>query len=579
MVRPDRGGLGQLVPLLRGHRRWVAGAIALALLGSLVGLAQPLVVREVVDQAGAGVIEVSALGVLALLFAGQAALGAVGRFVLHRTGEGVVLGIRLRLVRRLLEGRMEVYHRHRVGDLISRAGADGNAVRALVAGGASDLFTGLLGLVGTIAVMVWLDWTLLLVVAGMILVSALALRGVFTGLETTSLQTQQSLGEMSSDLERALGAIRTVRAYRATERECARIGSRARAAYTSGVRMARYRALSVPAMELAVNGSFLVVLLVGGVRTAAGSSTVADMVAFLLYMTYLTVPISSIFEALTTIREGTGALLRVGETLQFPLEETSVRQAPRQPVPAVGRTGALLELQDVHFRHGAEPVLRGVSFEVPRRGYTALVGPSGAGKSTLFALIMRFYEPSRGHIRFDGRDVRTMSINDYRSRLALVDQDAPVLYGTLLENLRYGNEHATDTELWRALRTVRLDRFVEHLPDGLDTMLGERGATLSGGQRQRVAIARALLTKPELLLLDEPTSALDADTEAAVTAALRALARDRAVLVIAHRASTIEVADHVILLDDGQIRPRFVPAGQHEPAPDGPVVPETRPTG
>jgi ABC-type multidrug transport system fused ATPase/permease subunit len=214
----------------------------------------------------------------------------------------------------------------------------------------------------------------------------------------------------------------------------------------------------------------------------------------------------------------------------------------------------LLEFRDVWFRYQPdEPVLRGVSFAVPHRGHLALIGRSGAGKSTIFSLVERFYRPDRGEILFNGQDIATLGCQEYRARVGLVEQHAPVLYGTLRDNLVYGAPNAQDDEIRRVIDLVNLTELVDRLPQGLDTEVGERGMMLSGGERQRVAIARSLLTRPRLLLLDEPTSQLDAANEAALSQAIEQVSAECALLVIAHRFSTVQVARKIVVLDEGRV--------------------------
>ncbi|MET7638580.1 ABC transporter ATP-binding protein [Streptomyces sp. NPDC005438] len=531
-------------------------AVLLTLFGSLLGIAQPLVVREVIDSAGTTNVAWTTLAVLVLLFVGQAAVRAGGQFVLQRTSELVVLGIRQRLISRLLRLRMEAYHQHRVGDLMSRTSADATAVRRVISEGVTDLITGVVGLVGTVALMIWLDWLLFLIVVGMVALAAAVVGTLLAGIRSASLATQNALGSMSADLERALSAIRTVRASQAEEREDARIGRAAHDVYTAGVRMAKLRSLTSPAMELAVNGSLMVVLLVGGLRVASGESSLADLVAFLMYLTYLAMPVGSVFEAVVAVQEGSGALSRIAATERLPQERDGhpphtgprPREASRQ-----GSTEPILEFRNVHFGYDREPVLRGTSFVVPRRGFVALTGSSGAGKSTIFNLVERFYPTHSGTVLFDGEDIGQQELSSYRSRIALVEQESPILHGSLRDNLLYAAPEADDQAVQRVLRMVNLDGLVARLTDGLDTAVGEHGNLLSGGERQRVVIARALLTEPDLLLLDEPTSHLDAENEAAFVAVLRAVAQECALLVIAHRFTTIRAADRVVVLQDGAV--------------------------
>ncbi|MET9964880.1 ABC transporter ATP-binding protein [Streptomyces sp. NPDC006356] len=566
----QRSGPQEIRRILRGHGRRILLAAALALAGSALALTQPLVVKRVIEAAGTGTATGGAIGLLVVLFLAQAAVQAVARYVLARTGEGVVLGLRLDLVAHLLRLPMRTYDRHRTGDLIARTSADSTALRLLVSEGFTDAVTGLVGLVGVVVLMVWLDWMLFLLVLAMIALGSLAVASVLRGIERAALHAQQATGAMTAELERALGAIRTVRASRAEDRETLRIGQRARSAYTQSVRVGALDAVVAPAIMLTINGSFLLVLLIGGIRVAGDDGSVADLAAFLLYMLYLMSPVAAVFQALSTMRQGLGALRRISEILDLPGEpgphrpsDPGVRPAgPERPdhdTPA--HDTAVLEFQDVWFGYEpGRPVLRGVSFAVPPRGHVALIGSSGAGKSTVFALTEHFYEPDAGRVLFEGRDVRTLDMAEHRSRIGLVEQHAPVLYGTLRENLLYAAPDADPSELDRIIELAQLTEVVARSPHGLDTAAGERGMALSGGERQRIALARALLTHPSLLLLDEPTAHLDAASEAALRRSIRRITNECALLVIAHRYSTIRAADLVAILDDG----RIVATGTHD---------------
>ncbi|MEU6256695.1 ABC transporter ATP-binding protein [Streptomyces sp. NPDC047043] len=543
--------------VLRGHGRRICLAAALALAGSALALAQPLVVKRVIEAAGAGTATGGAVALLVALFLAQAAVQAVARYVLARTGEGVVLGLRLDLISHLLRLPMRTYDRHRTGDLIARTAADSTALRLLVSAGFTDAVTGSVGMIGVVALMVWLDWVLFLLVLAVIVLGSLAVASVLEGIERASLHAQQATGAMTAELERALGAIRTVRASRAEERETLRIGRQARRAYAQSVRVGALDAVIAPAVTLTINGSFLLVLLIGGIRVAGHDGSVAELAAFLLYMLYLMSPVAAVFQALSTTRQGLGALRRITEVLDLPPEpqpDRTTRAQPRLAAP-------VLEFQDVRFGYDPHrPVLRGVTFQVPRHGHIALIGNSGVGKSTVFALAERFYDPDAGRVLFEGHDIRTLDRARHRARIGLVEQHAPVLYGTLRENLLYAAPDAPPAELDRAIALAQLTDLVARSPHGLDTPAGEHGTALSGGERQRIALARSLLTHPTLLLLDEPTAHLDAANEAALRRSIRRITAECALLVIAHRYSTVRAADLVLVLDDG----RIVATGTHD---------------
>jgi len=348
-----------------------------------------------------------------------------------------------------------------------------------------------------------------------------------------------------------LGAFRTVKASGAEEREAARLQEAATQAWHAGLRADLWQAVVGNTTELAVQFAFLAVLATGAIQVASGSINVGTMVAALMYLLFLAGPINQVVNAATQYQVGAAAITRIEEAGQLPAEPIGqAGQASRGDGPAA------VEFADVRFRYRAElpEVQDGVSFVIPPGGMTAFVGPSGAGKTTVFSLIERFYEPDSGTIRVDGTDTRQWPLDELRAAIGYVEQDAPVLSGTLRENLAFGAPAATEEALADVLRITRLRDLIERMPDGLETYVGHRGMRLSGGERQRIAIARALLRQPRLLLLDEATSQLDAINEAALRATVADLAQLTTVLVVAHRLSTVTMADRIIVLDNGAVQ-------------------------
>ncbi|OKK04479.1 ABC transporter [Streptomyces sp. CB03234] len=565
--RSTRAAVATMYRLTTGHRTSIVVATVLTLVGSALGLAQPLVAKQIVDMSGHGRVFWPLLLLLAVLFVTEAATGAIGRFVLERMGEGVVRQLRHGLVGRLLRLEMREYDRHRSGDLISRVTADTTLLREVVSQALVDLVTGALVAAGAVALMLWIDPLLLVLVTLTVATAAAVVASLLKGIRAASEHMQNSVGAIAADLERALGALPMVRVHRAEEREARRIGERIESAHDAGVRTARLASVMSPAVELAVQGSFLLVLVIGGLRVTGHANSLGDLVAFLLYASYLVLPLSSVFRAVGLIQRGMGAYQRIEHALSLPAEPSlprrpAVRARTREPArQAAADEEPALALRDLTFGYDPDrPVLRGVTLTVPHRRQTALVGRSGAGKSTIFALVARFYEPDSGALLFDGRPACELTRAECRARIAVVDQNTHVVHGTLRDNITYAVPDAPEAEVRRVVELAQLDDVVRRLRGGLSGLLGERGSTLSGGERQRVALARALLGRPQLLLLDEPTSHLDAINETALTKVMKDIAGECALLVIAHRLSTVQHADQIVVLDNG----RTTACGRHE---------------
>ncbi len=528
------------------------GGGLLSLATGAVGLALPLVARRLVgdlahDRAVGGVLLL--LAVLALANAG---IGALGSYVLERAAESVVLTARRRLVAHLVRLRISAVDRSEPGDLMARVTSDTTLLREVTTQSLVSAATSTVMLLATVTMMALLDPVLLAVTVA-VLGGAQAVIGlVVPRISRAATRAQESVGAMGTALERMLGAVRTVKASGAEHREGQRVDAAATRAWRAGVRAAKWQALAGNTAGLAVQVSFIVVLGLGGARVASGAIDVGTLVAFLLYLYYLLPPMRELAQVASQYQVGAAAVARIRQAQRLPTEPDS----PPADLPRPGAAPARVAFEQVRFRYRPElpEAHQGLSFAVPARGMTAFVGPSGAGKTTIFSLIERFYEADSGRVLVDGRDVRDWPISELRAAIGYVEQDAPVLSGTLRENLLFGAPDAGDDEVAAALRTTRLDGQVARLPDGLETLVGHRGTRLSGGERQRVAIARALLRRPRLLLLDEATSQLDAVNEAALRDTIASVARTTTVLVVAHRLSTVTMADRIMVIDAGRVR-------------------------
>jgi ATP-binding cassette subfamily C protein len=558
---------------VRPHRLALAAGGVLSLFTAATGLALPLVVRALIGDLSHHRAVTAVLLLMAALVVANAALGAVGSYVLRRTAESVVLAARRRLVDRLTGLTVGSLDRAEPGDLMSRVTSDTTLLRDVTTNSFVGVVTGSLTLVATLILMGLMDIVLLGVTVGVFSVTALVIGVVVPRIGRAARRAQNSVGVMGAALERMLGAFRTIKASGAEGREGERIHAAARDAWRADVQAAKWQAIAGNTAGLSVQCAFLAILAVGGARVSSGAISVGTLVAFLLYIFYLMMPIQLLEEAASQYQVAAAAVARIHEAERLPVEPARPPASLPRPGPAAaarpagppsvaGSSGAetappaSVAFEQVRFRYRPElpEVHHGVSFTIPPRGMTAFVGPSGAGKTTVFSLIERFYEPQAGRVLVDGTEVRDWPVSQLRAAIGYVEQDAPVLSGSLRENLLLGAPEASDAEMAETLRITRLTGLVAHLPDGLETAVGHRGTRLSGGERQRVAIGRALLRRPRLLLLDEATSQLDALNEAALRETVAETALMTTVLVVAHRLSTVTMADRIIVMDAGQVK-------------------------
>jgi ABC-type multidrug transport system fused ATPase/permease subunit len=552
--------LAQISP----HRWTLVGGGVLGFLGGLAMLAQPMVAKLVVDSLGERRSLVGPVALLTGLTVGGALLTAAGTYLLGRAAESVVLSARHGLISQLLRLRVGALDHLKPGDLLSRVTSDTTLLRSVSTYGLVHSINAAFLLVGSIVLMATLDPVLLLVTLAVLAVNGVAVLLVVPRIRRATERSQVAVGRMGSGLERALGAFRTVKAHGVEEGEIAAVGEAAHQAWRRGVEVAGWTALMEASAGLAVQVSFLAVLAVGGMRVVSGALPVSSLIAFLLYLFLLSDPISSLVNGVTQLQAGLAAVVRMRELQDLPAEPAAARGSTPQPSSYSGPAPASVAFTEVWFRYrypqDSAWVHRDLSFELPPGGMTAIVGPSGAGKSTVFALLERYYEPQSGTIAVDGRDIRGWPLPELRAVIAYVEQDAPILAGTLRENLCMATPDASDDDLRAIFTLTRLDDLLERLPDGLDTPIGHRGTTLSGGEQQRIAIARALLRRPRVLLLDEATSQLDAVNELALRALIEAVAVTTTVVVVAHRLSTVTSADRILVMDAGRVRA----VGTHE---------------
>jgi subfamily B ATP-binding cassette protein MsbA len=517
-----------------------------------VALVVPLGLRELVDavfQEGDRALLNWLTVALIVLFLLRAALSFGGNYLLGWTGERVVADLRKKVYRHLHRQSLGFFTDQRTGDLTSRLTNDVDAVRSAVKDALSRLLTEALSLVGSVGLMVVLNWRLSLII--FFVVPAVTGFAVYFGRKIRALarDIQDRLADTTAIAEEALAAIRVVKSFARSDYEVGRYNDAVEELFGT----ARYRVLVSALFRSTVGLLFFAALVgifwYGGIEVLAGRLTEGDLVAFVFYAFNIARSVSGMSKLYSTFNSAAGATERLFSLLDT---EPALHDAPEaaELPPIEGH----VRFEDVTFAYEeGRPVLEHIRLDVAAGKTVALVGPSGAGKSTLVSLIPRFYDPQEGRILVDGHDLRSVSRSSLRSQIASVSQEVHLFNATIRENIRYGQLDASDEAIEEAARAANAHDFIVGFSDGYDTEVGERGVKLSGGQRQRVAIARALLRDARLLLLDEATSSLDSASEALVQEALGRLVAGRTTFGVAHRLSTVQDADRLVVLDEGRI--------------------------
>ena len=541
---------GRLLGYLRPQWRPFSVALVGLVLSSGIGLAFPLIIAGIASGvvAGGDPAELDRLIVLLIiLFCVQAVGGFLQTYLLGVVGERVVAQLRGELYGRLITLSLDFYGLRRVGELISRLSSDVTLVRTMLTQTVTSLLSSTIGLVGSVIILFLLSPTLLLVV--LLLAPALIAVALVFGrpLQRVSTQVQDMIAHSTTTAEEALSGIRVVKSYVREDWELERYDHDLRNVVTAGSRLALWRAMFGSVMGFLGFGAIAALLWYTGHQVIDGTLGIGTLTGFLLYGVTIGASLGTIAGLYGQFREGTGAIERVFEIIDT---RPTILDAPG--APDMPRVAGRIELDGVTFEYlPNQPVLRDITLTIPAGETLALVGPSGSGKTTLTGLVPRLWDATGGVIRVDGRDIREVTVASLRGQIGLVAQEATLFGGSIRENILYGRLDASEAELVAAAQAANAHDFISALPDGYDTIVGDRGSRLSGGQRQRVAIARAILKDPPILLLDEATSSLDNESERLVQDALDRLKVGRTTIIVAHRLSTIRAADRIAVLDDG----------------------------
>jgi ATP-binding cassette subfamily B protein len=548
---------------LRPYRGRIALAFVLLCLGSAIILLVPLAFRDLIDFGfgqrantdGRMLGTLSLNGHFALLF-GLACLWALAvsaRFyTVSWVGERVTADLRSAVYERVLAQSPQFFETLQTGEVLSRLTGDTTLVQTVVSSSISMGLRSLFQFVGGMIMLAVTSFYLFSLNLGLMALLSLPIFIIGRKVKKLSRESQDKIADASALAGEILNAVPTVQAYTQERHETKRFADRAEVSFVTAIRRTRVRAALTALIIIAVMGTIIFVLWVGANQVHEGSMTGGQLASFVLYAALVAGGVGTMAEVWGDVMRAAGATERLLELLhaQSAIAEASAPQPLTQPGQAA------ICFEHVTFRYPARSetaALDDITLDIAPGESVALVGPSGAGKTTLFQLLLRFYDVTNGCIRLNGRDIRQLSLRDLRDKIAIVPQDPVIFSANALENIRYGRPAASDEEVMSAARAALVDEFINRLPEGYQTFLGERGTRLSGGQRQRIAIARAILKNAPLLLLDEATSALDAESELLVQEGLNAAMQGRTTLIIAHRLATVKKAHRIVVLEHGRI--------------------------
>ncbi|MDD5113125.1 MAG: ABC transporter transmembrane domain-containing protein [Methylobacter sp.] len=552
-----------LWPFIRPYRGRMILAFFLLCLGSATILLVPLAFRDLIDfgfggrqNTGGGLLGSLSLNGHFLALFGLASLWALTIAARYYTvswvGERVTADLRSAVYARVLTQSPQFFETLQTGEVLSRLTGDTTLIQTVVG---SSISMGLRSLFQFIGGMVMLAVTSLYLFSlnlGLMALLILPIMAIGRKVKKLSRESQDKIADASALAGEILNAVPTVQAYTQEQREINRFADRAEVSFITAIRRSRVRAALTAIIIMAVMGSIIFVLWIGANLVNAGTMTGGQLASFVLYATLVAGGVSTMAEVWGDVMRATGATERLLELLHA--KPAIVGADSAQLLPQTGK--AEIQFDKVSFRYPSRlqtTALDKITLDIAAGESVALVGPSGAGKTTLFQLLLRFYDVTDGSIRFNGQDIRELSLHELRGKIAIVPQDSVIFSANALENIRYGRPEASDEEAIAAAKSAQVEEFINRLPDGYQTFLGERGTRLSGGQRQRIAIARAILKNAPLLLLDEATSALDAESEILVQEGLNAAMQGRTTIIIAHRLATVKKVDRIIVMDEGRI--------------------------
>lgn len=551
--------LKDLGPFLRPYRLQLAIAFVLLSLASATLLLVPLAFRDLIDvgfgnnDATTPAININTkFGVLFGLAAFWALMVASRFYVVSWIGERVTVDLRSGVYARVLRQSPQFFETLQTGEVLSRLTGDTTLIQTVVGSSASMGLRSLFQFTGGMIMLAVTSFYLFSINIGLMICLIFPIILIGRSVKKLSRESQDRIADSSAMAGEILNAMPTVQSNTQETREIDRFTQSAQLSFLAAMRRTKVRALLTAVIITAVMGTIIFVLWLGARQVSEGIMTGGELASFVLYAAMVAGSVSTIAQVWGDIMRAAGATERLLELLHA---ETAIIDTPT-PVPLASVSQADIQFTDVTFYYPsrpATPALNNVSLHINAGETLALVGPSGAGKTTIFQLLLRFYETQSGSIAINGQAINEISLDDLRRLIAIVPQDPVIFSANVLENIRYGQPNATDEAVIAAANAAQVAPFIPQLPDGYNTFLGERGTRLSGGQRQRIAIARAILKNAPILLLDEATSALDAESEILVQEGLNAAMQNRTTLIIAHRLATVQKADKIVVMENGEV--------------------------
>ena len=549
----------RLLAYIKPYKKRLAAAVVCIIMAAGANLYLPWIIKDMIDDVLMSkdmlMLNLIAAGILVVMFT-RGVFYYGQSYLVSYVGQRVIIDVRSVLFRKFQKMPLSYYDRQQTGTVMSYITNDVSAMQSAIVDNLIELVTESSILIGSLAMMIYLDWKLSLLTLMTIPLVGFAMKIFGRKLKRSSTVIQERAAEITSLLQESISAIRVVKSFVRETYEIRRFEEQNWKNFQAAMKNVKLTSLLTPTVEFLAAIAVTFIVWFGGYEVVNEVITAGELVAFLTYAVNLANPVKRLSRVYAAIQKAMAAADRVFEVMDLDEKITDVPGA--KPLPPIKGE---VEFKDITFSYKeGQPALQHISLKAEPGQMIALVGPSGSGKSTIANLIPRFYDVDSGTISIDGHDIRQVTADSLREQIGLVPQETMLFSTTVMENIRYGRLDATDEEVVEAARAANAEEFIKDLPEGYDTKLGERGLNLSGGQRQRLAIARAILKNPRVLILDEATSALDTESEKIVQDALDKLMVGRTSFVIAHRLSTIFNADQIFVVENGQLREH----GTHE---------------